>query len=183
LRAAHGARLAVRVSLDHYTCEGHERVRGDGSFAPALAGLSWLASTGFSLAVAARFGEGETEVAFRAGFAALFRDRDLALDAADPKQLVLFPELAKEELPAEVSEACWQAMRRRGRSVMCQSSRMVVHRKGEAAPRIAACTLLPYAPSFDLGASLAEACGPVTLNHPYCARFCVFGAASCSAHN
>jgi predicted phosphodiesterase len=183
LHAAHGARLAVRVSLDHYTREGHERVRGDGSFAPALAGLSWLASTGFALAVAARFGEGETEVAFRAGFAGLFRDHDLALDAADPEQLVLFPELANGELPPEVSETCWQALRSRGRAVMCQSSRMVVHRKGEAAPRVAACTLLPYAPSFDLGASLADASRPVTLNHPYCARFCVFGAASCSAHN
>jgi hypothetical protein len=113
----------------------------------------------------------------------LFRDHDLALDAADPEQLVLFPELANQELPPEVSETCWQALRSRGRAVMCQSSRMVVHRKGEAAPRVTACTLLPYAPSFDLGASLADASRRVTLNHPHCARFCVFGAASCSAHN
>jgi hypothetical protein len=60
---------------------------------------------------------------------------------------------------------------------------MVVHRKGEAAPRVAACTLLPYAPDFDLGASLAEAVRPVTLNHPNCAQFCVFGVASCTARD
>lgn len=182
LHAEYGARLALRVSLDHYTAEGHEQVRGDGSYAPAMAGLSWLASKGFALAVAARFRAGETEVAFRDGFVALFREHGLMLDAADPERLVLFPELADQELPPEVSETCWQALRSRGRAVMCQSSRMVVHRKGEATPRVAACTLLPYEPAFDLGASLAEAAEPVTLNHPFCSRFCVFGAASCSAH-
>jgi len=181
LHGEYGARLALRVSLDHYTPEGHEQVRGAGSFAPALTGLSWLASKGFALAVAARFGARETESSFRAAFAALFRDHDLALDAADPERLVLFPELADQELPPEVSKICWQALHSRGRSVMCQSSRMVVHRKGEATPRVAACTLLPFAAGFDLGGSLAEAAGPVTLNHPYCARFCVFGAASCTA--
>lgn len=179
LHAEYGTRLALRVSLDHHTPEGHERVRGVGSFAPALAGLSWLASKGFALAVAARFSAEETEPTFRAGFTALFQAQGLALDAADPERLVLFPELADQELPPEVSETCWQALRSRGRAVMCQSSRMVVHRKGEATPRVAACTLLPYAPEFDLGASLAEAAVPVTLSHPYCARFCVFGAASC----
>ena len=182
LHADYGARLALRVSLDHHTPQGHEQVRGPGSFAPALAGLSWLASHGFALAVAARFGGGETEAAFRAAFAALFRDHGLAVDAADPERLVLFPELAGRELPPEVSDTCWQALHSRGRSVMCQSSRMVVHRKGEAAPRVAACTLLPFAADFDLGGSLAEAAGPVRLNHPTCARFCVFGAASCATH-
>jgi hypothetical protein len=182
LHAAYGARLALRVSLDHYTRDGHERVRGKGSFAPAMAGLSWLAGKGFALAVAARFGAGETEAAFRDGFATLFRQHGLTLNAADPDRLVLFPELADQEPPPEVSETCWQALRGSGRAVMCQSSRMVVHRKGEPAPRVVACTLLPYAPAFDLGASLAAAAGPVTLGHPYCSRFCVFGAASCSAH-
>lgn len=181
LHREYGTRLSLRVSLDHYTPDGHERVRGTGSFAPALAGLGWLAGQGFNLAVAARFGAAETEPAFRDAFAALFQRHGLDLDAADPQRLVLFPELADQALPPEVGETCWQALNRSGRSVMCQSSRMVVHRKGEAAPRVVACTLLPYANGFDLGGDLAGAAGPVTLNHPFCARFCVFGAASCTA--
>ena len=28
---------------------------------------------------------------------------------------------------------------------------------------------------------LAEASGPVALNHPHCSKFCVLGGASCSA--
>ncbi len=181
LHREYGRRFAIRVSLDHYTPEGHERMRGAGSFAPALIGLSWLAARDFDLAIAARFGDEEAEQDFRAAFAGPFRELGLALDAADPERLALFPELAGRALPPEVGETCWQALHKSGRAVMCQSSRMVVHRKGEAAPRVAACTLLPYADGFDLGGSLAEAVGPVKLNHPFCARFCVFGAASCSA--
>jgi ribosome biogenesis GTPase len=49
-----------------------------------------------------------------------------------------------------------------------------------AAPALVACTLLPYDPGFELGATLAEAAAPVQLNHPHCARFCVLGGAACS---
>jgi hypothetical protein len=45
---------------------------------------------------------------------------------------------------------------------------------------VVACTLLPYAPGFELGTTLREAARPVALNHPHCARFCVLGGASCS---
>ncbi len=180
LHQAHPGRLALRVSLDHHTPEAHEHIRGAGTFGPALAGIGWLMETGIQTSIAARFDAGVPEAEFRAGFAALFQARSLAIDAWDPARLVLFPELDDPSDPPEISAASWQALRSRGREVMCATARMVVHRKGEAAPRVAACTLLPYAPGFDLGGSLAEAAGAVTLNHPYCARFCVFGAASCS---
>ncbi|MEE8172653.1 MAG: radical SAM protein, partial [Alphaproteobacteria bacterium] len=61
-------------------------------------------------------------------------------------------------------------------------SRMVVRRKGAARPAVVACTLLPYAPEFELGDTLAAATKlPVSLNHPHCARFCVLGGGACSA--
>jgi hypothetical protein len=65
-------------------------------------------------------------------------------------------------------------------SVMCASARMVVKRKGAAGPAVVACTLLPFDPQFELGATLAEAARPVALNHPHCATFCVLGGAACS---
>ncbi|MEM7613621.1 MAG: radical SAM protein, partial [Pseudomonadota bacterium] len=61
------------------------------------------------------------------------------------------------------------------------SSRMVIKRKGADRTAVVACTLLPYAPEFELGHTLAEASRPVHLNHPHCAKFCVLGGASCSA--
>ena len=104
-----------------------------------------------------------------------------AIEAADPTRLVLFPELSDPTPPPPIGAACWQALSGAGRAVMCETSRMVVRRKGETEARVVACTLLPDAPGFDLGANLAEAATRgVTLTHPHCARFCVFGAASCA---
>ena len=181
LAASAADRLTFRVSLDHFTRDGHEVVRGAGSFAPALAGLVWLARAGFPLAVATRLSAPAAEARLRTGFARLFRAQDLPIDAWDPTQLVLFPELADPAPAPEIGATAWAALHAGGREVMCATSRMVVHRKGEAAPRVVACTLQPYEPGFDLGVGLAEAARPVVLNHPHCARFCVFGAASCSA--
>ena len=180
LRARHGDRLALRVSLDHFTSEGHEAVRGAGSFAPAMTGLAWLARAGFPVTVAARLPAREAEASLRAGFAALFAAHHLPIDAADPVQLVLFPELADPAPLPAIGATAWAALRGAGRHVMCETSRMVVKRKGEAAPRVVACTLLPDAPEFDLGTTIAEAGRDVTLSHPHCARFCVFGGSSCA---
>ena len=47
-------------------------------------------------------------------------------------------------------------------------------------PVVVPCTLLPYGDQFVMGETLAEADGPVKLNHPHCARFCVLGGGSCS---
>jgi hypothetical protein len=57
---------------------------------------------------------------------------------------------------------------------------MVVKRKDAVTPTVLACTLLAYDPQFQLGRTLAEAARPVSLNHPYCASFCVLGGAACS---
>lgn len=181
LREQHGARLTLRVSLDHYTDEIHDAERGPRTWAAALDGLRWLAAHRFSLAVAGRLLPRESEAQARAGYAALFAEHGLPVDADDPARLVLFPEMDARADIAEITTDCWRILGKSPAEVMCATSRMVVHRKGESAPRVAACTLLPYEPQFDLGSSLAEAATPVLLNHPHCARFCVLGGASCSA--
>jgi uncharacterized Fe-S cluster-containing radical SAM superfamily protein len=175
-----GAALTIRVSLDHYTRERHEAERGRLSWERTLKGLQFLAGNGFNLAVAGRANTGESDAALRAGYAALFRDLGIALDAGDPARLVLFPEMdARVDVP-EITEACWGILHKSPSEVMCASSRMVVKRKGADRPAVIACTLLPYAPEFELGTTLAEASGTVMLNHPHCAKFCVLGGASCS---
>ncbi|MHA7819784.1 MAG: radical SAM protein [Erythrobacter sp.] len=173
-------RLTIRVSLDHFTQTVHEAERGP-SWDKALDGLTWLAAHGFNIAVAGRHLEHETDSDARAGFAQLFARHAIPLDASDPAQLVLFPAMDASADIAEITTECWDILGISPSSVMCASSRMVVKRKGEATPRVAACTLLPYDPQFDLGETLAEASGAVALNHPHCARFCVLGGASCTA--
>jgi uncharacterized Fe-S cluster-containing radical SAM superfamily protein len=177
----HGDRLVLRVSLDHYTRERHEAERGPRSWQPAIEGLRWLAASGFTLHVASRRQPDEAEPALRARFAALFAELGLAMDAADPVALTLFPEMdAAADVP-EITAACWDILHRHPDELMCHSSRMVLRRRDAAAAAVVACTLLPYEPEFELGATLAEALRPVSLNHPHCARFCMLGGASCSA--
>ncbi len=181
LRAEFGNRLTMRVSLDHYGPSLHDLERGEGSFAAALDGLIWLARNRFHLHVAGRlaFG-GEGEAALRAGFGRLFAAHGIPVDAQDPVALMLFPEMdAAADVP-EITEACWGILGRSPDSVMCASARMVVKRRGATRPAVVACTLVPYDPQFELGATLAEASRPVPLNHPYCAKFCVLGGAACS---
>lgn len=180
LRARHGDRLTLRVSLDHHTPAVHEAERGARSWQPALDGLKWLSANGFSIAVAGRRLAAEPDRAARAGYAALFAAQDIAIDAHDPARVVLFPAMdATADVP-EITTACWGILGKSPDDVMCATSRMVVHRRSDDRARVTACTLIAYHADFDMGATLGEAARSVALNHPHCARFCVLGGASCS---
>lgn len=180
LKERGGERLTIRVSIDHYGRAVHEMERGRRSWQPTIDGLLWLWRNGFCVQVASRRLSGESEDEIRAGFARLFAELGVAINAADPVALTVFPEMdAGAEVP-EITEACWGILGKSPESVMCSSSRMVVKRKGAAHPVVLACTLLPYDPRFELGRTLAEASGAVPLNHPHCAKFCVLGGGACS---
>ncbi|MEX1059626.1 MAG: radical SAM protein [Methyloceanibacter sp.] len=190
LRGAHGRRLLMRVSLDHYTQELHDTERGPGSFVKTVEGIDWLARGGFRLTLAGRTCWGESEKDARAGYAALIAERAWPLDAYDHAELVLFPEMDERADVPEITEDCWGILGKNPAELMCASSRMVVKRKGADAPVVLPCTLLPYDPAFEMGATLEEAAradggmfekGAVKLCHPHCAKFCVLGGGSCSA--
>ena len=131
LRDSYGARLVLRVSLDHHEAARHDLERGAGSFEQAMSGLEWLSGEGFTVHVAARAGFDEAdEAAMRQGFARLFANRGIAVDAADPVALMLFPEMDAERDVPEISTACWGILGKRPAEMMCASSRMVVKRRG-----------------------------------------------------
>ncbi|MDK3072883.1 radical SAM protein [Sedimentitalea sp. JM2-8] len=176
----YGDRLTLRVSVDHFSAELHDRERGRGSFERTLYGMGWLRDNGFRMAVAGRSVWGDNEADSRAGYAALFAKHGFDIDAQDPGRTVLFPEMDETAEVPEITTACWGILNKRPQDVMCASSRMVVKRKGADRPTVLACTLLPYSAEFELGETLADAERDVHLNHPHCAKFCVLGGASCS---
>jgi pyruvate-formate lyase-activating enzyme len=180
LRQRFVARLTVRVSLDHYGPGVHEAERGARTWQPTVDGLVWLAREGIKVHVAARLLSGEAEGEVRAGFARLFEGLGVSIDASDPVRLMLFPEMDADRDVPEITDSCWDILGRSPDAVMCSGSRMVVRRQGALSPAVVACTLLPYDPRFELGATLAAANRPVALNHPHCASFCVLGGAACS---
>lgn len=189
LQGRYGARLKIRVSLDHYTKALHEAERGPRSWDKTISGLDWLLANGFKTAVAGRTCWGEPEAQQRQGYAALFRARGWPIEAEDRSALVLFPEMnAAADVP-EITTACWGILHKSPADVMCATSRMAVKRKGAAAPVVLPCTLIASDEAFEMGSSLAQALsahggnferGAVKLNHPHCSKFCVLGGGSCS---
>lgn len=181
LLEAFGDRLTMRVSLDHFSKELHDQERGDGSFELAMRGLRWLSENKFKLALAGRTIWGEEDPISRHGYAKLIQSEALAIDPDNPSELVLFPEMRPDGDPPEITTECWGILNKDPNELMCASQRMVVKRKGRERASVVACTLLPYDERFDLGESLEESRQSVSLNHSYCASFCVLGGGSCSA--
>ncbi len=177
-----GEQITLRVSLDHHSRDLHDAERGQGSFDEALAGLSWFAEHDFTVAIAGRQILTENDTESRKAYGALAARLGLLLDPSDPKQLVLFPEMIPNDHPPEITTECWRILNKSPADIMCADQRMIVRRKGVGRATVTACTLLAYNEAFELGSTLAEATqDPVSLNHPWCATFCVLGGGSCSS--
>lgn len=181
LNAAYPGKLMLRISVDHYRADLHDAERGKGALAKTITGMKWLSDHGFTMAVAGRSVFEDTDADSRAGYTAFYAEHGFKIDAQDPAITVLFPEMDESVEVPEITTACWGILDKSPDAVMCASSRMVVKRRGAEKLAVLACTLLPYAPEFELGETLEEAERDVALNHPHCAKFCVLGGASCSA--
>ena len=190
LNARFGRRLTIRVSLDHHGRALHEAERGPRTWARTIAGLDWLAQNGFRIAIAGRTCWSEDEAEARAGYARLIAEHGWPVDAADPGELVLLPEMDGRHDVPEITTRCWAILKKSPGDMMCATSRMVVKRQGAERPTVLPCTLIAYDPAFEMGATLAEAAqadggmftaGAVKLCHPHCSKFCVLGGGSCSA--
>jgi uncharacterized radical SAM superfamily Fe-S cluster-containing enzyme len=181
LNAAYPGKMVLRVSVDHYCAPLHDEERGAGAFEKTLKGMEWMRDNGIAMAVAGRSVMADSDAESRAGYAAFFARHNFSIDAQDPVQTVLFPEMDTSVEVPEITTACWGILNKSPDTLMRASSRMVVKRKGAEKPAVLACTLLPYTPEFELGHSLEEAETDVALNHPHCAKFCVLGGATCSA--
>ncbi|SLN14076.1 Antilisterial bacteriocin subtilosin biosynthesis protein AlbA [Roseovarius gaetbuli] len=173
-------KITLRISLDHWSEERHDEERGKDAFKRTIEGMQWLRDNGFAMTVAGRTVWGESDAQSREGYRRLYSEHGFDIDANNPAATVLFPEMDETAEVPEITTACWDILGKSPSEPMCASSRMVVKRKGAERPAVLACTLLPYAPEFELGETLAEAERDVALNHPHCAKFCVLGGASCS---
>ncbi|MEM7027113.1 MAG: radical SAM protein [Pseudomonadota bacterium] len=181
LNALYRDQLTMRVSIDHFQPELHEEERGINTWESMIKGLQWLSDNNFNMDIAGRTRWQENEDELRKGYAALFEQCNIKLDANNKKQLVLFPEMQEDKDVPEITTACWDILSSSPDNIMCSKSRMVVKRKGASKPAVIACTLLPYDTEFELADTLKESEKRIYLNHIYCASFCVLGGGSCSA--
>ena len=172
--------LIVRVSIDHYDKKIHEMERGIGTWETAINGLIWLSNQHFECRVAGRRPALETEEQSRLGYAKLFSKHQIHINAEDPEQLVLFPEIDSSRPAQELSTTCLSTLNVERSHLMCSNSRMVIRRKNTNKPTVVACTLITQDQHFELGADLAGSNKTIALNHPFCTQFCVLGGATCS---
>ena len=173
-------KIVFRVSIDHYNKDLHEVERGVGTWDPMIKGLRWLRDNKYTINVAGRSLSQESDNECREGYKTLFDELGLRLDAYNPSELVIFPEMDITVDVPEITTNCWEILSVRPETQMCASSRMVVKRKGQKRPIVVSCTLLPYEREFELGKTLSEASKKIYLNHQHCSKFCVLGGASCS---
>lgn len=181
LNAEYGARLQLRVSLDHHTAEVHESERGSGTFAPTMKTIQWLFDNGLRFSIAGRSLSDESGADALQGYQALFDGLGIRIDVRDPANTVIFPEMDLARDVPEITVDCWDLLGKKPEQQMCASERMIVKRRGQSGLTVLPCTLLAYDEQFDLGSSLAVAAQRVHLNHRFCAQFCVLGGASCSS--
>ena len=172
--------LTIRVSIDHYQKEKHEKIRGKNTFDTMVEGLLWLNQNNFNYTLATRLLWGEQEDQLRDNFNHFIDKNNLKLDAKSEQQLVTFAEMDEKVDTPEITTSCWKILDKKPEDIMCSWSRMVVKKKGAQKPSVIACTLLPYDKEFDLGENLINSLQKVYLNHKHCSKFCVLGGSSCS---
>lgn len=173
-------KLYLRVSLDHYTKEVHEKERSIGTFDKTLAQIKWLADHDFNLSIAARSLVDQNLMQSLEGYQSLFDSNQIKLNLILNDNIVIFPEMIPDESVPEITTECWSILNKSPDMQMCATQRMIVKRKGSDKPVVLPCTLLAYDKQFDLGTSLQESKKRVQLNHVYCAKFCVLGGSSCT---
>jgi AdoMet-dependent heme synthase len=165
--------LEFRVSIDGYTAETNDAVRGPGTFDRALRGVRQLAAHSFlPIITVARTHDEQSDVALFTGFVDLLRangcDRPrvkilptLRMGGEEDRQRgyrdeeCVTPEMMDEYDPERL---------------ICSHSRMVSDRG------VHVCPILIEAPDARLGATLAESLGAYPLRHRACFTCYQYGA-------
>lgn len=178
IRDRHGDKLHIRISLDHFSSQLHDKERGAGSFEYTINQMHWLYINGFNISIASRSLIDESSKESFEGHKKLLDSHEIQLDLR--KKLVIFPEMQSGNDVPEITTDCWGILGIRPDDQMCASERMIVKKKGEDHPAVMPCTLLAYDQKFNLGKTLNDAKKDVFLNHRFCAEFCVLGGANCS---
>lgn len=172
-------KLHLRISLDHFSKEIHEKERGEGTFYKTLDSIKELVDENFNISIAGRSLSDDPDPI--RGYQLLFDKMNINLKLKNLDNIVIFPEMSSKKEVPEITISCWDILNKSPDDQMCATERMIVKRKGENKPVVLPCTLLAYDKNFELGETLKSSRKDVYLNHKFCAEFCVLGGASCSS--
>ena len=172
LSAASDYSLDLRVSLDGFTAEANDAIRGEGVFARAMAGIANLADVGLNpvLTVTEVHEENATEAGKERFFALL---RELGIARPRLKVLPVFRIGAEAERGGAYES--WQRLRADDAPdgswdhLQCSSCRMVTDQG------VWVCPILVNEPGGRMGETLADGLDGYPLEHPACWTCHVYG--------
>ncbi len=157
--------LDVRISIDGYTAQANDPIRGEGTFEKILRGIRNLAEAGLNPVVTVTEACGEAaQASGRAKF--LEWMKEIGLPRPRLKILSLF-RIGAEEQRLRAYET-WESLQGRAltggeaEKLQCSSCRMVTSRG------VYVCPILIDEPSARMGESLAETLRPFELAHAAC---------------
>jgi sulfatase maturation enzyme AslB (radical SAM superfamily) len=165
--------LEFRVSLDGFTADQNDPVRGDGTFGRIVRGIRQLVAHGFlPIVTVTRTHDDQNEADLVAGFVHLLREQGY-----ERPRLKILPTLrigaeiercrgyhAEERVTPEMMQGYDVAQ------LLCNNSRIVTSRG------VYVCPILIEAPDARLGATLTEAQGAYPLRHHACFTCYQYGA-------
>ncbi len=172
LAAASEYSLDLRVSLDGYTAEGHDAIRGEGTFDRALEGIRHLHAAGLEPVITVtEVYDDNGSVAGKERFFSLMRELDI--EHPRLKMMPVFQIGAEAERRGAYES--WQRLRDEDAPadgwdhLQCSTCRMVTDQG------VWVCPILVNEPSGKMGDRLADTLGDFPLAHPACWTCHVYG--------
>ncbi|MCC6263603.1 MAG: radical SAM protein [Bryobacterales bacterium] len=181
LRARHGGRLRLRITLESPCPERHDALRGKGTFAQTVDTVRVLAGMGFVPVLTAERpllalqSDEEIREAYRALFEGLAVEVNLIENLLESgHELTRIRQSGGAPHPEVfVTTNCFSILGKSPESLMCHFSRCIQKIEGEI--RYYPCPVIYDDRSFDLGATLAESLRRVYLAHKNCYAYCLKG--------
>jgi molybdenum cofactor biosynthesis enzyme MoaA len=181
LRARHGDRLRLRITLESPEPARHDAIRGRSTFAQTVETVRELAAMGFLPVITAErpLLALDTDERIRDAYLALFDGIPVEINLIENmleagRELTRIAGQGAAPRPEVfITTNCFSILGRPAESLMCHFSRCI--QKIEGALRYYPCPVIYDDPRFELGGSIAESLRRVYLAHKNCYDYCMQG--------
>ena len=183
LRARHGDRLRLRVTLESPRPAEHDAIRGHGTFAQTVETICQLHELGFVPVITAErpFLRETTDDEIKESYEAVFRPRGVRVEVnlienvmEMGHQLVQLAKQSREPKPEVfITTNCFSLLGKPPESLMCHFSRCIQKIEGEL--RYYPCPVIYDDARFELGRTLEESLRRVYVAHKNCYDYCLKG--------
>ncbi len=186
LRARHGDRLQLRITLESPIAAEHDAIRGKGTYAQTFETIEQLSAMGFVPIITAErpFLAGRSDEEIREAYQERFRGLGIAVEVnlienlvEMGHQLVQLAKQGRQPRPEVfITTGCFSILNKPPESLMCHFSRCI--QKIEGKLRYYPCPVIYDDPRFELGETLEESFRRVYLAHKNCYDYCMRGCGS-----